>query len=121
MTSPLRIAIADDEKEIRHSFGRLLKRLGYRVVGEAANGEELIELCRSEEPDLVITDVQMPVVDGLEAGEEIAKAQAIPVIIVSGHDRPDNLVGRANVVDFLAKPVKLTDLDAAIRRAFSPS
>ena len=121
MTSPLRIAIADDEKEIRHSFRRLLQRLGYQVVGEAANGEELVELCRCEHPDLVITDIHMPEVDGIEAGDEIAKTQAVPVIIVSAHNRPDNIVGRANVVDFLVKPVRLTDLDAAIHRAFSPS
>ena len=57
MTLPLRIAIADDEEEIRHYFRRLLQRLGHRVVGEAANGTELVELCRSEQPDLVITQV----------------------------------------------------------------
>jgi two-component system, response regulator PdtaR len=121
MTSPLRIVIADDDEEIRHYFRRLLDHLGHRVVGEAANGVELVELCRSEQPDLVITDVRMPRGDGIEAGDEIANAQAIPVIIVSGHDRPDNIADCGNVVDFLVKPVKLTDLDSAIRRAFSPA
>jgi CheY-like chemotaxis protein len=56
MTHPLRIVIADDEAEIREYFRRLLSRLGHAVVAEATTGQELVDACGREHPDLVITD-----------------------------------------------------------------
>jgi len=56
MTGPLRIVVADDEPDMRDYFQKGLPRLGHKVVGAAANGRELVELCRAQAPDLVITD-----------------------------------------------------------------
>ena len=110
----LRIAIADDEEFIRTYFSRMLPRLGHQVVGLAANGQELVELCESKKPDLVITDIRMPKMNGIEAADEIIKSLSVPVIIVSSHDKPktDNPL----IVDFLVKPFDTEALAAAIAK-----
>jgi len=113
-TKSLRIVIADDEEYIRHYFSRMLPRLGHRVVGKAANGRELIDLCEVEKPDLVITDIQMPELSGIEATDEITKSLPIPVIIVSSHDKPET--DNPHIVDFLVKPFETEDLAAAIAK-----
>ncbi len=111
-TNSLRIVVADDEEYIRHYFSRILPRLGHRVVGSAGNGRELIELCQAEKPDLVITDIQMPEMSGIEAVDEIAKSQSVPVIIVSSHDKPKT--DNPNIVQFLVKPIAMDQLASAI-------
>ncbi|TWT49259.1 putative transcriptional regulatory protein pdtaR [Rubripirellula amarantea] len=116
MTNRLRIVIADDEADIRHGFRRLLCKLNCDVVGEAADGLELVVVCLSSQPDLVITDVQMPKLSGLEAAKRIAQSQMIPVIVVSAHERP-NEQELGFVTDFLLKPISGPELQAAISRA----
>jgi two-component system, response regulator PdtaR len=112
----LKIVIADDEKDIRQGFRRLLSKLGCEVVGEASDGRELIDVCLSVQPDLVITDIRMPEMSGMEAAKEISKSQSIPVIVVSSYECPHD-EDCAFVVDFLLKPVSLPDLEAAIAKA----
>ncbi|WP_417746503.1 response regulator [Rosistilla oblonga] len=116
MKRSLRIVIADDEADIRQGFRRLLCKLGCEVVGEAENGRDLIALCAAERPDLVITDVRMPEMSGIEAAKVIAKASAIPVIVVSSYERPDD-EDCAFIADFLLKPICITELRAAINKA----
>ena len=116
MKKPLRIAIADDEADIRQYLRRLLPRLGHRVVGEAEDGRKLIDICRTESPDLVITDIMMPGMDGIEATVEIGKTQKVPIIIVSSHDPPEQN-RHASVVDFLVKPISIAELEKAIDKA----
>jgi two-component system, response regulator PdtaR len=84
----LKIVIADDEEDIRQGFRRLLCKLGCEVVGEASNGRELVDVCLSVQPDLVITDIRMPEMSGIEAARVISKSQSIPVIVVSSYERP---------------------------------
>jgi two-component system, response regulator PdtaR len=67
MSQALRIAIADDEPDMRDYFQQVLPRLGHTVVAVAQNGRELVELCRTKNPDLVITDIKMPEMDGIDA------------------------------------------------------
>ena len=85
MSKILRIAVADDEIDIRDYFRKLLPRLGHKVVALASNGRELIEQCRAEHPDLVITDIQMPEVDGDEAARVVFQEHQIPSILMSAH------------------------------------
>jgi len=112
----IKIAIADDEEDIRQYFRRLLPKLGYELVGEAENGRELVELCQTVKPDLVITDVMMPEMSGIEAATEISKTQSVPIIILSSHEKP-NRDTNTSIVDYLQKPVSIPDLQAAISRA----
>lgn len=115
MTHPLRIVIADDEAEIREYFRRLLSRLGHAVVAEATTGQELVDACGREHPDLVITDFMMPGMDGLTAAAEISKSSDVPIVVVSAHDPPQDQLD--SVAEFLVKPIAMADLEAAIDRA----
>jgi response regulator NasT len=85
-------------------------------VAVAQTGRELVEQCRSLRPDLVITDIKMPDMDGIEAAEAISQGEPIPVILVSAYHRPQ-LFERAkgdHILAYLVKPTKQADLEAAI-------
>lgn len=116
MNKPLRIAVADDELDMRDYFEKILPRLGHTVVAVAEDGRQLVELCRAQLPDMVITDIRMPRLDGIEAADEIARERPIPVILVSAFHEPQ-LIARAeqdHVLAYLVKPIKQADLETAI-------
>jgi response regulator NasT len=116
MTDALRIAVADDELDVRDYYQRILPRLGHQVVAVARTGRELVEQCRALRPDLVITDIKMPDMDGIDAAEAIYQEEPIPVILVSAYHRPQ-LFERAkgdHILAYLVKPTKQADLEAAI-------
>jgi response regulator NasT len=115
----LRIAVADDEADTRQFFQELLTRLGHEVVSVAEGGRQLIEQCRSTHPELVITDIRMPGLDGLRASEEINRDRPVPVILVTAHNEV-NLVARGAadyIMAFLTKPIKPVDLEVSIKLA----
>jgi response regulator NasT len=119
MTQPLRIAVADDEPDMRDYFARILPRLGHEVVVVASNGQELVERCRSACPDLVITDVKMPDLDGIDAAARLCRERPVPVLLISAHRDPE-LLERAegdHIMGYLVKPIKQADLDPAIALA----
>ena len=119
MESRLRIAVADDEPDMQEYFEKILPRLGHEVVSIAETGRQLVEHCEALNPDLVITDIKMPDMDGIEAATAIYQRQAIPVILVSAfHDR--ELIERAesdHIMAYLVKPIKQADLEPAIALA----
>jgi response regulator NasT len=115
----LRIAVADDERDMRQFFEELLPRLGHEVVAVAGNGQELVERCRSTRPDLVITDIKMPDLDGIDAAAAVNREKLVPVILLTGH-HDTQLVARAGaeyVMAYLIKPVKPVELETTIRLA----
>ena len=116
MSQSLRISIADDEPDMRDFFERMLPRCGHQVVSCAETGRQLIEHCRELSPDLVITDIKMPDLDGIEASTQICRERAVPVILVSAyHD--STLIERAesdHVIAYLVKPIVFADLQPAI-------
>ncbi|HRX78261.1 MAG TPA: response regulator, partial [Pirellulaceae bacterium] len=71
MESRLRIAVADDEPDMQEYFEKILPRLGHEVVSIAETGRQLVEHCETLNPDLVITDIKMPDMDGIEAATAI--------------------------------------------------
>ena len=116
MTRSLRIIAADDEPEMREYLESTLRVLGHEVVAVAKCGRELIEACRTGNPDLVITDIRMPKMDGLAAIEEISKSMSLPIILVSAH-HDDATVAQAlnqQALAYLVKPVKQADIETAI-------
>ena len=120
MTSQLRIVIADDEQDMRDYFERVLPRLGHRVAGVARTGRELIALCQQVQPDMVISDVKMPEMDGIDAAIELYRERPLAVLLVSAFYE-DALVERAasdHVLAYLVKPIKQADLGAAITLAW---
>jgi AmiR/NasT family two-component response regulator len=116
MTQGLRIAVADDEPEMRDFFEKVLPRFGHQVVSVAENGRQLVEHCRQSQPDLVITDIKMPELDGIEASGQICRERPVPIILVSAYHDPA-LIARAeadHVQAYLVKPIGLADLAPAI-------
>jgi len=116
MNHSLRIAIAEDEPCTLEFLHDAVAELGHEVVVLAKDGEELLLRCREERPDLVISDILMPGMDGLEATQKIGGEQPIPVIVVSAH-HDSELVDRAldnQVLAYLVKPIKEGELKTAI-------
>src|SRR5205823_13754721 len=88
----LRIAVADDERDTREFFQEALPRLGHEVVAVAETGRQLVERVQQTRPDLVITDIMMPEVDGIQAVEQIERERPVPVILVSAHHDAELIV-----------------------------
>ena len=112
----LRIAVAEDEADMREFYRKVLPMLGHEIVGTEKDGRELVELCRRVEPDLVIADIAMPGMDGLEATEAIYKERPVAIVLVSAH-YDKNLIQRAQlnyVMAYLVKPVTEADLETSL-------
>ena len=116
MNRSLRIAIAEDEPDMREYLEMTLPRLGHQVVVAAENGRELVERCRTARPDLVITDIKMPEMDGIAAATQIFQEGPVPVILLSAYHDPE-LIERAeadHVLAYLVKPITEADLRPTI-------
>ncbi|PZG26022.1 DNA-binding response regulator [Spongiactinospora gelatinilytica] len=115
----IRVVIADDQAMVREGFGALLDRQpDMSVVGHAGDGETAIEVCRRERPDVVLLDVRMPVMDGLQAARALLHAEVPPrVIILTTFDLDDYVFEalRAGASGFLLKDARADDLVQAVR------
>jgi AmiR/NasT family two-component response regulator len=115
----MRILVAEDETIIRLDLRELLERAGFEVCAEAKDGEEAVELARSEQPDLAVLDVKMPRLDGIEAARRILDERPIPIVMLTAYGQ-DELVARAveaGVFGYLVKPFREQDLLPAIATA----
>ena len=114
----LRICVAEDNEDLREVLKALLKSLGHEVVCEAADGQALVESVIKSDVDLVIADLDMPLLDGLAAAEQISQKHKVPIILLSGHADAQHVVVELEPVTLrLLKPVSLPTLSDAIRRA----
>ncbi len=116
----LRIVLADDHSILRDGLRRGLTDAGEDVVGEAANGEEAVEVARSTRPDVVLMDLSMPVLDGIEATRRItAELPDTRVVVLSMHDDPTRTRAAINAgaVGFLHKGATIDEVVSTIRRA----
>jgi CheY-like chemotaxis protein len=115
----VRIALAEDEPDIRRMFVRLLEHLGHEVIFAVSNGAELLDQSLEENVDIVFVDLDMPVMDGLAAAEEVER-KGIPVILISGHpDSESVVVDQEPIVARISKPATLESLQFAIQQALS--
>lgn len=116
LSQTLRILIAEDEFLVLMATKSYVEELGHEVVGVATDGEMAVELALEKRPDLVIMDINMPNLDGIDAVREINKTFFVPTVIVSGyHDEP--LIKRATeegVLYYLLKPIDIEELKIAI-------
>jgi two-component system nitrogen regulation response regulator NtrX len=113
------ILVVDDERNIRSSLEGILKDEGYRVRA-ASSGEELLKQVAQLPPDLVILDVWLPGMDGLQALEELKRVQAdLPVVMISGHSTLETAVRatKLGAYDFIEKPLSLEKTLLAVRNA----
>jgi response regulator NasT len=114
-----RIVIADDESLIRMNLRETLVGLGYLVVGEAGDGVSVINLARELRPDLVVMDIKMPKLDGIQAAKVLTEEKIAPVLLLTAHSDKE-LVERARdagVVGYIVKPFRDAELMPAIEVA----
>lgn len=116
-----RILIADDKHLVVEGLTRNLSDLNYEVTASCKNGEEAVECCRSNRPDMVLLDIQMPRMNGLDAAKIIYGEMGIPVIIISAFSDSEYLrIGAdVGVFGYLLKPVTRDDLEAAMTIAWA--
>jgi response regulator NasT len=117
----IRVVIADDESVIAMDLREMLNNLGYLVVGEAGDGRSAVNVARELRPDVVLMDIKMPDMDGIEAAKVLTEERIAPVVLLTAFSQRD-LVERAKeagVVGYLVKPIQDTDLTPAIEIAIS--
>ena len=112
----LSIVVADDEPGILHVLTRSLRLLQHRVVGSGRNGQEAVALAAQSQPDVVILDIDMPVINGIEAARAILLTQDVPIIISTGRaDEPTlQQLRNVNIGAYLVKPFSQAQLKAAL-------
>ena len=116
-----RVVVAEDEALIRMDLAEMLAEEGYEVVGQAADGEQAVELVTRLRPDLAVFDVKMPKLDGISAAEQVAHDRIAPVLILTAFSQRE-LVERARdagAMAYLVKPFGKSDLVPAIEMAVS--
>jgi CheY-like chemotaxis protein len=115
----LKIAVAEDDADLRGAFVGMLEFLGNNVVCAACDGAELLEACSRLEVDLVVVDLDMPVIDGLQAAEALAE-KGIPVVLISGHpDVKEVVLEHEPVVTRIVKPATIEGFRKAIIEALA--
>lgn len=119
----MRILVTDDEGPARVRLRRLLDGIpGIEVVGEAANGREALVLSDRLKPDIVLMDIRMPVIDGLEAATHLSGYEHPPAVIFTTAYGDHALAAfEANAVDYLVKPIRAARLAEALEKAGRPN
>jgi two-component system response regulator AlgR len=119
----VKILIVDDEKPARDRLSRMVGELdAHKLVGEAVNGLEALGMAQSLEPDIVLLDIRMPGMDGIEAARHIAKLDEPPaVIFVTAFSDHALEAFETHAVDYLLKPVKQERLQAALDASIRPT
>lgn len=119
MTDVVRVLLVDDQELVRTGLRGILRaRFGFEIVGELPNGEGVVEAVASLEPDVVVMDVRMPRVDGVEATRRLREAsEGPPVLVLTTFEDEEILAGalRAGAAGFLLKGVPAEDLQRAVR------
>ncbi len=116
-----RIILVDDEEEVRKSIIRKIdwESVGFSVAGDAENGEDALEKIEVLEPDVVLTDIRMPYMDGLTLSERLRqKYPSIKIVIFSGYDDFEyaKKAIKLNVAEYILKPVNVEELTAILKR-----
>ncbi|MSO46719.1 MAG: response regulator [Thermoleophilia bacterium] len=119
MEQHVRILIVEDETIIRLDVRTLLEKAGHEVVAEARDGEEAVALAVEHNPDLIVMDVRMPHMDGIEAARQITDRKPVPIVMLTAYAEQD-LVTRASEAGafaYLVKPFREVDLLPALDTA----
>jgi response regulator NasT len=116
---PLRVLIAEDEALTRTILRARLEKLGHTVVAEAENGAQAVEAARANKPDVIIMDIRMPEMDGIEAARRIVSDHPCAILFLTAFSE-DALVeqaGEAGAIAYLMKPFRKEDLSPALEIA----
>jgi AmiR/NasT family two-component response regulator len=117
----VRVLIAEDDYLVSETIRGMLEEEGYTVVGEAADGREAIEKTRATQPDVVLMDLHMPDVDGIQATQCIQDCCPTPVVVLTAYETPEMLekASAAGVGAYLVKPPSAREMERAITIAMS--
>ena len=115
------ILIVDDEEHLVELLTRKVKFLNHRVAGKARNGKEAVELARKLRPDLIIMDIGLPVMDGIDAARIILQTQKVPIVISTGSSDEGTLRRLKNLTigAYIVKPFSPAQLKVALHLAMS--
>jgi two-component system, response regulator PdtaR len=116
---PLRVLIAEDEALTRTILRARLEKLGHTVIAEAENGAQAVEAARANKPDVIIMDIRMPEMDGIEAARRIVAEHPCAILFLTAFSE-DALVeqaGEAGAIAYLMKPFRKEDLSPALEIA----
>ena len=115
----MKIILVDDEPLARERLRALLADIGgCDVVAEAGTGQQALELTQSHQPDVLLLDIRMPGMDGIEAANHLARLNSPPaVIFTTAYDEHALAAFDANAVDYLLKPIRAERLSAALKKA----
>ena len=115
MEKQQKVLVADDEIQIRNILSIYLKKEGFEVV-EAADGAEALVKVQSEKPDIIILDIMMPVMDGLEVCKQVRKISDIPIIMLTAKDEDDDRILGLEIGadDYITKPFNTREVVARV-------
>jgi diguanylate cyclase (GGDEF)-like protein/PAS domain S-box-containing protein len=113
---PIRVLIAEDDYLISESTVALLRDMGYAIAGQALDGREAVEMTQSLRPDVILMDIIMPVMDGIEAAQRIYETCPTPVVALTAYDTPQvaERAIAAGMGAYLTKPANAQEIERAI-------
>lgn len=117
----LNIFVVDDSLIMRRNITKMIESLGHKVVGEAKDGHEALELYRKLKPDLVTMDITMPGMDGLSAVKGLKKIDKnVKIIMITSHGQEEMVIDaiRSGASGYLLKPININKLRDSIRKVF---
>ncbi len=117
----LRVMVVEDEYLVLMGLSSIVKELGHSVVAEAMNGEEAVKIAQEKKPDIILMDINLPGIDGIEAANIINKRTNIPTIMITGYSDQESIrrANEASVLAYLVKPVSKRDVQPALEIAVS--
>jgi two-component system, response regulator PdtaR len=118
--NPIKVLVADDELLVVQGIIGLLKSLGFEIIGPCKNGEEAVEKVREERPDIALLDIQMPVMNGMQAAQIIFHEHDIPVVMLTAYSDDSFLRNSiaAGVFGYLLKPASSEQISAGLSVAW---
>ena len=112
------IVVCDDEPLARERLERMLTHLGHRVLGQAKNGIEALEMVEQEQPDVILLDIRMPEMNGLECAQKLSNLDTPPAIaFCTAFDQYAIDAFKTNAIAYLLKPIAMDDLSQALAKA----
>ena len=119
-STPIRVMLVDDQRLIREGIGSLLSiQPGLEIVGKAVNGQDAIRLATELQPDVILMDIRMPEMDGIEATRQVRQVATCQILMLTTFDDEEYIVKalQAGAVGYLLKDLPAADLAQAIRLA----
>ncbi len=112
----IKILIAEDDFLIAEEVSRIVKKIGYHLIGIASNGLKAVEMALKLKPDVVLMDIKMPKLDGLDAAKQIIDGCSAAIIILTAHESHDLIekAGESGIAAYLTKPPKPEEIERAV-------